>query len=197
MRSRTDPAPARVDPADFEARYRRDPDPWSFASSGYEQAKYARTVRALGGERFGRALELGCSIGVLTRQLAPVCAQLTAVDASATAVAAARERVAGLPHVRTGVAVLPEELPRGPWDLVVASEILYYFELPLLAELLDAVETALVPGGTLLAVHYTGPAPDHRLTAEAVHDCLRHRAALTPVHEAGHPGHLLGRFRRR
>jgi predicted TPR repeat methyltransferase len=186
-----------VDPAGFEARYRRDGDPWSFATSEYERAKYAHTVAALGDDRFGRALELGCSIGVLTRLLAPACDTLTAVDAAPTAVAAARERVADLSHVEAAVAVLPEELPRGPWDLVVASEVLYYFDLPLLGALLDALEAALLPGGTLLAVHYTGPAPDHRLTADAVHACLRGRETLEPVLEAEHPGYRLGRFRRR
>ena len=33
---------------EFEARYQRDEDPWNFASSPYEQAKYDRTLAALG-----------------------------------------------------------------------------------------------------------------------------------------------------
>jgi len=53
----------RTAPASFEARYRETPDPWGFADAPYERAKYARTIAALGGRRFGRALELGCANG--------------------------------------------------------------------------------------------------------------------------------------
>lgn len=190
-------APDRVDPASFEARYRRDPDPWRFATSAYELGKYDATVAALGEARYGRALELGCSIGVLTRRLAACCGTLVAVDASATAVARAQRRTAGDPHVDVRVALLPEELPDGPWDLVVASEVLYYFTPPLLSSLLDAVEAALAPGGTLLAVHFTGEAPDHRLTGDAVHAALLARPALAHAEGTRADGYRLDAFRRR
>lgn len=187
----------RVPPADFEARYRRDADPWAFATSPYEREKYDRTVAALAGTRFARALELGCAIGVLTERLAPSCDALTAIDASPTAVAAARRRTAGLPHVDVRVATLPEELPAGRWDLVVASEVLYYFDDDPLDRLLDALEDALADGGTLLAVHYTEDAPDHRQTGDAVHERLLARGRLH--HEGGErrPGYRMDRFARR
>jgi cyclopropane fatty-acyl-phospholipid synthase-like methyltransferase len=199
VRSSTERAVAdgRVDPASFEARYRQDPDPWGFAASAYEQDKYDHTVRALVGVRYGRALELGCSIGVLTERLAPCCQELVAVDASPTAVAAAQARTAGLAHVTARVAVLPEALPEGPWNLVVASELLYYFTPPLLSVLLDGLEASLVAGGTLLAVHYTRDAPDHRLSGDAVHELLLDRPALEPVAGARAPGYRLDRLRRR
>ena len=52
----------------FEGLYRKDADPWKFALSPYEQAKYDQTVLALGDEPVQRGLEIGCSIGVLTQQ---------------------------------------------------------------------------------------------------------------------------------
>lgn len=187
----------RVDPADFELRYARDADPWSFASSPYELAKYADTVRAVGSGPIPRALELGCSIGVLTRQLAGCCDQLLAVDASPTAVEAARRRTADLPHVRVDVAVLPEQLPDGAREVIVASEILYYFDLPVLDGLLDALEARLTHDGVLLAVHYTGHAPDHRLTGDAVHRRLLERPGLAADEDRRCPGYRLTRLSRR
>ena len=76
-------------------------------------AKYAATVEALGDRRFGRALEVGCSIGVLTELLAARCDALLAVDVSVRAVERARARLTGAPHVRVERRTLPEELPAG------------------------------------------------------------------------------------
>ncbi len=199
MPSPTDPvlSAGRVDPASFEARYRREADPWDFATSPYEQGKYDATIRALSDARHGHGLELGCSIGVLTRRLAACCDTLVAIDASPTAVASARRRTADAGNVEVRAAVLPEGLPDGPWDLVVASEVLYYFPPPLLGTLLDALEAALTPGGTLLAVHFTGHAPDHRLTGDAVHEALLARPALMHTVSTRAAGYRLDGFRRR
>ncbi len=194
---RSPPPPSRVDPSNFEALYRRERDPWNFETSPYELAKYEQTVAALAGDRFPNALELGCSIGVLTAALAPMTGRLVAIDSSATAIATARERLRSATDVTLLEAVLPEELPPGPWDLIVASEILYYFDAALLDRLLDDLERSLVPGGTLLAVHYTDTAPDHRLSGDAAHAALNGRAALRHVDGRRHRGYRIDRFERR
>ena len=75
----------------FDELYRADPDPWDLATSDYERRKYAVTIDALDGRRFARALEIGCSIGVLTERLAPWCDDLLAVDAAPRAVEAAEK----------------------------------------------------------------------------------------------------------
>ncbi len=72
-------------PEYFEQLYVRDPDPWRFATSGYERDKYAATLAALPNRRFASGFEVGCSIGVLTRQLAERCDALLAADGSPTA----------------------------------------------------------------------------------------------------------------
>jgi hypothetical protein len=83
----------RMSLADFEARYQVDPDPWRYASSEYERAKYEATLAACGDGPFAEALELGASIGVFTELLAPRCERLTTIDGAPTAVAAARRRL--------------------------------------------------------------------------------------------------------
>ena len=65
-------------PQYFERLYAESADPWDFEASPYETAKYAATLAALPRPRYANALELGCSIGVLTRQLAPRCERLLA-----------------------------------------------------------------------------------------------------------------------
>jgi SAM-dependent methyltransferase len=172
----------RLDPASFEDLYRASDDPWGFATSPYEQAKYDRTISTLGSGRFGRALELGCSIGVLTERLLERCDQLVALDASPTAIERARTRLGDRPGLALQIAVLPEELPPGPWDLIVASEVLYYFARDPLHRLLDALEHDLLPGGLLLAVHWRPPTRTYPLRGDDVHGLLREeRPGLAPI----------------
>lgn len=157
----------------FEELYRGDPDPWDLATSDYERRKYATTIAALERRRFRRALEPGCSIGVLTRALAPWCDDLLAIDAAPRAVEAARARLAGLGNVRVERRSVPGQMPAGPFDLIVCSEVLYYWDRPALAGVWRALRDALAPGGCLLAVHWRGPVRHYPLGGDAVHDLLR------------------------
>jgi protein-L-isoaspartate O-methyltransferase len=109
----------------FERLARDSDDPWNYASSPYEQAKYRRTLARLP-ERIDSALELGCSVGVFTAILAPRCRRLLALDFSPTALEHAGKRLDGVPGVELCQADLPEEMPAGPFEAIVCSEILYY-----------------------------------------------------------------------
>ena len=80
---------ARLERDYFEALYTEREDPWDFETSAYEAAKYAATVEALGDRRYGRAIEAGCSIGVLTELLA---ARSTGFRTSASSAARCRRR---------------------------------------------------------------------------------------------------------
>lgn len=185
------PTGPRTPPDSFEARYRADPDPWGFASNPYERAKYARTVGTLGDRRFSRALELGCANGELTALLAPRCDRLLAVDAAPSAVARAGARLRGARGVEVRRALLPEQLPREPWELVVASEVLYYLGGELLELLVAGLLADLRPGGLLLTVHWTGEAASHPLSADAVHERLLAEPALRSVTSDRHAGYRL------
>ena len=84
-------------PEYFDALYSADPDPWKFAASPYERAKYTLTLSAMPRSRYRSALEVGCSIGVLTRSLASRCNVVVAIDAAAAPLVEARRRCAALP----------------------------------------------------------------------------------------------------
>lgn len=118
--------------------------------------------------RYASALELGCSIGVFTRLLAPRCDVLLATDVSAVALARARERCADQPHVRCAQRELPAQFPRGTFDLILVSEVGYYFSAPDLEILRSKISAALAPGGHLLLVHFTGQT-HYPLSAEVIH----------------------------
>jgi len=165
----------------FEARYAANPDPWDFETSAYEHEKYERTLAALGDRHYGRAFEAGCSIGVFTAMLAERCDELLAVDIAQAAVDTAGERLAPFDHVRVERRTLPAEWPAGPFDLVVCSELLYYWDRTTLDEALDVITASMAPGGRLVAVHYRPPSSVDPLTGDAVHALLRERLALAHV----------------
>lgn len=184
--------------ADFEARYRGALDPWDYRTSPYERAKYAATLRACGPGPFRSALELGASIGEFTALLAPRCRRLLAVDASPTAAERARARLwAWEETVAVAVATIPDELPPGRFDLVVASEILYYLTAAELRATLDGLRERLVPGGRIVAVHWRPDGPERPLGAAAVHATLRAQPWLSPVASGHTPDYLLDALVRR
>jgi cyclopropane fatty-acyl-phospholipid synthase-like methyltransferase len=173
-------------------------DPWDYATSEYEQAKYRRTLAYLPAET-GRTLELGCSVGVFTAMLAPRSSHLTAVDFSPTALARARRRLdeAGANNVELLERELPEGTPGGPFDTIVCAEVLYYWSPDLVVDGLHRIEAALAPGGTLLAVHWRHPDPRRELTGDDVHLILDEETSL--ILEASHTeaDYLLDRWCRR
>jgi SAM-dependent methyltransferase len=171
-------ARSSLPPAYFEALYAGDPDPWRFASSDYEREKYAATLAALPRARYRRALEVGCSIGVLTAALAPRCEALLAVDVAETALAAAQRRCAALPQVRFARMRLPQDWPGGAFDLILLSEVLYYLDAEDLARMADRVAGSLATGADLLLVHWTGET-DYPLGGDAAADAFL--GALAPV----------------
>lgn len=156
-------------PAYFEDVYRRKSDPWDFATSPYEAAKYQATLAALPRDRYEQAFEAGCSIGVLTAQLAARCERLLSVDINEDALAQARERCRDLSNCRLERAQLPAEFPGEMFDLILVSEIGYYLSKDDLRALRARCISQLAPGGHLLLVHWTPPVPDYPLTGDEVH----------------------------
>lgn len=165
----------------FDRIYGTDPDPWR-SDSWYEERKRDLLMAALPQRRYRRAVEPGCGVGALTRLLAARCDEVLAVERSARAAGRAQAATADLPHVRVDVGVVPQDWPGGPpADLVVLSEMGYYTDRAGWTALLDTAVAHLSPHGTLVAVHWRHPAPDHRLTGDETHDLLLARGDLAAV----------------
>jgi cyclopropane fatty-acyl-phospholipid synthase-like methyltransferase len=144
-------------PEYFDALYTADPDPWTFAASPYERGKYTLTLNAMPKPRYRSALEVGCSIGVLTRSLASRCDAVVAIDAAQTPLAEARRRCADLPGVRFDQMFVPEQWPDGVFELILLSEVVYYLSREDVARLASRVTRSLSSGGSVILVHWTGP----------------------------------------
>ena len=186
-----------VSQAFFERKYREESDPWAFASSAYEQSRYAAVVQALSHRRYRRAFEPGCSIGVLTARLASLCDRVHAMDISPTAVEHARERCIGLSNVDIVCGAVPHLIPGGGFDLIVLSEIGYYLEEKQLRTFGNELAGRLTKSGILLAAHWLGASEDHLLSGDRVHEILGSLDGLRHEHAERHAGFRLDRWTRR
>jgi cyclopropane fatty-acyl-phospholipid synthase-like methyltransferase len=143
-------------PEYFDTLYMADPDPWKFAASPYERGKYEITLDAMPKPRYRSALEVGCSIGVLTRSLASRCDTLVAIDAAQTPLLEARRRCADLPCVRFEHMFAPDQWPDGAFELILLSEVVYYLSRDDVGRLAAKVTNSLATGGSVILVHWTG-----------------------------------------
>jgi len=172
----------------FEGRYLHSPDPWLIASSATELNRYRALLKSLTLTRYSRAFEPGCSIGVFTAQLAGRCDFVLATDVSPHALDLARQRCGNYVNVEFEQRDLAQEVPAGPFDLIVVSEIGYYFTAPRLVRIATALTASLAPGGELIAAHWPGASHDHVLDGDEVHATLLQALPLRHVTSARHPG---------
>ena len=154
----------------FDATYERHDDPWGLATRWYESRKRAILLASLPQGSYERVLEIGPSIGVTTEALADRTTSLLAVDVSATAVQRARERVGDRAVIE--VRDVMTDFPEGEFDLVVLSEVGYYFGAAGLAAVLASIVAALPEHGTLVACHWRHPVSDVPLSGDAVHEAI-------------------------
>ena len=144
----------------FERIHADSADPWGVGNRPYERDKYRRTLALLAGLRFHHALELGCSIGVMTACLARQCDHLLAVDVAEAALAQARHRCAGLEGVTFYRGQLPDDfpdLPAASCDLIIISELLYFLSRADIARLATHCLRVRQPRAPIVLVNWTGP----------------------------------------
>lgn len=132
------------------------------------QAQVAAATTELGA---GEVLELGTGTGetaTRVRALHPG-ARWTGIDASEPMLAAARERLpdADLRHGR-----LEDELPGGPFDLVVSALVVHHLDATAKRDLFRRVAGVLRPGGTFVLGDLVVPGrpEDSRIYVDRVMD---------------------------
>jgi SAM-dependent methyltransferase len=170
-----------VPPGYFDQVYAGADDPWDLRGRWYERRKRSAILAALPQERYRRGFEPGCAVGALTAGLAERCDELLAVDRHERPLAAAAETLAGHAHVRVARMDVPAQWPDGSFDLVVLSEIGYYFAGEDLARLAGLAATSVTPGGTLLGCHWRHRAPDHAVPGDEVHRVVAAQPELLPA----------------
>jgi LmbE family N-acetylglucosaminyl deacetylase len=178
----------------LERVHRERPDPWSI-DSAYERRKRAVTLACLPDEHYPTALEVGCSIGALAVDLAGRVDRLLALDASPTAVDAARERTKRLGHVDVRLARVPSEWPEGSFDLVSISEVGYFLSPRQLDQVVALALASLSAEGHLLLCHWRHQPVGWPLAGPAVHEAFLAAGARVVVehHEDDFLLHVLAR----
>jgi SAM-dependent methyltransferase len=138
-------------------------------STEYERLRFQATLGALSRKTYAHAFEPGCGAGELTAQLARTCDRVSATDISQGAVTCAMLRCAHWRNVGIRCADIRSHLPQDPADLIVFSEIGYYFSAPELLRIARSLVSRLTPGGEFIAAHWLNPGVGHVLHADAVH----------------------------
>jgi 2-polyprenyl-3-methyl-5-hydroxy-6-metoxy-1,4-benzoquinol methylase len=162
--------------------YENRNDPFEFDSNPYETEKYAYTMSLLEHRTYRHALEIGAAEGAFTILLASICDKVTAIEIAAPAVARARMRLQHAGHVEIIQASLPNQMPDGAYDLIVASDILYYLPKDVLLNSLRLIQERLMPGGIFFALHYMGDFGQPLLGAE-VHSLMKKNCMLNILHD--------------
>jgi 2-polyprenyl-3-methyl-5-hydroxy-6-metoxy-1,4-benzoquinol methylase len=132
------------------------PDPWNYArvpEQRRHQAELEMLDGAVGKEKFGSAVEIGCAEGIFTSKLALRCEKLVALDISEAALQRASLRCKEFGHVAFELGDV-RDWPIGksaPYDLIVAIHVLEYVRSPFsLYRLRRAMIHSVRVGGHLL-----------------------------------------------
>lgn len=161
-----------LEAAYFDRLYGSKPDPWEFRSRPYEIRKRAVTLACLPSLHYSTVFEPGCSIGVLTSDLACRGDRVVSMDLSALALASARETVP--PNVELRQGAVPDDWPAESFELVVLSEVGYYLDPDDCRRL---GERAAAGAGDLVVVHWRHPVDDYPLSGDEVHRILAETSA--------------------
>ncbi|MCY7351547.1 MAG: class I SAM-dependent methyltransferase [Cytophagaceae bacterium] len=149
----------------YEQLYQSHADPWDYVQAA-EQAKYRLSLEAA--RRWQpapqRILEVACSLGYLTEQLAGYAPEVYAFDVSETAVRQTRQRCARLNtptrfDIRPGDALEPD-YPAGHFDVIFAGDVVHgaFDGSELSIRAVRALLPLLASGGVLVLTDYIQPA---------------------------------------
>ena len=145
----------------FERLYVENRDPWDYQESAYEQAKYRRALACLLNwcKQSDSALEIGCSIGVFSKLLAPHFEHVTSVDVSREVLRLAAKYTRPEKNIRfVGGNLRTLDLGR-TYDVITCAEVLYYIAGKDIPRTCRSLERHLSANGIVLVASLV-PNPD-------------------------------------
>lgn len=157
----------------FDSFYARHDDPWGFETRWYEERKRALLMASLPTRALGSVLEVGCSTGLITVDLAARADRVVGLEPAAAALEATRTRTRALRNVELQRGGAPAHWPAGPFDTIVLSEVGYYLSPPDLERTIALIDDSLTEEGSLVACHWRHPVADYPQTGDQVHAALR------------------------
>ncbi len=139
---------------ELERLYLDHADPWDYNSSEYENRKYRATLEIVVEHCVNRrrALEVGCSVGVFTRLLAPHFEHVTSLDVSAEAV-----RIASSHPDRPANAIFRQDDVRhmatgDKYDVILFGEMLNYLRNEDFGVVCEKIDESLATDGVVVMV---------------------------------------------
>lgn len=153
----------------FKKVYAANDDPWNFETSEYEADKYAATISSIPRKSYENVLEIGCSIGVLTRLLAERSERLLATDVSEKALEHAVEKCGKLDNVYFQRLRFPADFPDESFDLIMISEVAYYLSPQDWENAIATLYAHLNEKGNIVLVHWLPVVHDYPQTGDEVH----------------------------
>lgn len=113
--------------SEFIKRYAANySDAWGYRGNPAHAERSRRVLEGFRGSNPQRLLELGCAEGFLTLPLRQLAGEVVSCDLSAEAVSRAAFYCSGMGRGEFCVMDVRNELPLGPFDGCLASDVLYY-----------------------------------------------------------------------
>ena len=139
---------------EFELLYFEHGDPWNYRCNTEEHVKYDRTLGCLLKWRkaANSALEVGCSIGVFSSQLAAHFDEVTAIDVSREALRAAAYHNRAAHNILFVHGDLRSFEVDRQYDAIICAEILYYIPKKHAQRVCQQLDKCLAPHGTIVTV---------------------------------------------
>lgn len=111
---------------DFEKLFKDYKDPWSFETSKFEKDRFTKILSIAKTVPHESILEIGPAEGHLTEKLTKIAKNVTAIEISEAAIKRAKGKAPKAKYINTSF----EKFEPGPqkFDLVIASEVFYYFK---------------------------------------------------------------------
>ena len=161
----------------FEELYQKKPDPWNYENYEFEKEKYQKTLEAIPND-VQTIWEVGCSEGLFTQLLLNKEKEVFGVDISETALLRAKERLKDYGNkINLQKLDITREDIDGTFDLILASEILYYLGgKNVLLPLEEKFYRHLRAGGYLLLCHFYP-------SGKIIHDIFRENNRFQEVSE--------------
>jgi Nodulation protein S (NodS) len=133
---------------------------------------------------------------VLTELLAVRCDRLVCSDIIPSALQRAEARLRARSHVSVEERSIPDQWPTGPFDLVVLSEIAYYFDETDLGQLLRCVVDSTPRGAHVVGVHWRGET-DYPLSGDRCHELISDALGFVSIVQHREPEFVLDVWERR
>lgn len=136
----------------FELKYIRN-NPYRVNGSFYDIEQCNRAVEIIKGRRYSSILEIGCGNGYLLERYSSLSDRVIVTDISRLALKRAKERLKGKKHIEFRQSDLLKEDINEKFDLVICSEVLYYFTLDQLKGVVPKILNYIKKDGNLLSIH--------------------------------------------